>query len=185
MGKLVMVTGGSASGKSQFSEKLVREMESSLPEPKITYVATAEIYDAEIQNRVDRHVERRPQHWDTVEACHDLGTALTKLVSTEDIILLDSVSMYLSNKLLAADIDELSVSETISNSCDEFSKCIDYIKNEKATVVMVTDEVGWGLVPTEFLGRAFKDLVGEVNQLIAKRSDEAYLVVSGLAQKLK
>jgi len=190
MGELIMVTGGSASGKSDFSEKLVKELDIK-SESKVTYIATAEIHDDELEQRIIKHRERRPKHWKTVEACHDLVSPLKELVETEEIILLDSLTMFLSNKLLSSKIDDNALTDENAlenlffHVSDEMDQCINLIKKGKATVVVVTDEVGWGIVPSNFLGRTFKDLVGKANQILGSNSDEAYLVISGLPQKIK
>lgn len=184
MGELILVTGGSASGKSAFSEQIVKKFDNAARK-KITYIATAEIYDEELRQRVIEHRERRPEHWKTVEACYDLVSPLLELVKTEEVILLDSLSMYVSNKLVSHTVDKHTLSEVTAAVCEELNRCVNIIEKGKATVVVVTDEVGWGIIPSNFLGRAFRDLAGKANQILGRHADEAYLVVSGLAQKIK
>ncbi|WP_158212439.1 bifunctional adenosylcobinamide kinase/adenosylcobinamide-phosphate guanylyltransferase [Natranaerobius trueperi] len=183
MGKLILVTGGSASGKSKYAENLITEMERNFSNPKTTYIATAKMVDDEMKRRIKKHQERRPTHWNTELACYDLILPLKKLSKTEDNILLDSLSMYLSNKLLS--FDEKKTSELFSQVIKDLSEVSDICENSNSTVVIVTDEIGWGLIPANSMGRTFRDLLGEANQILASKASEVYLVVCGIPQRIK
>lgn len=194
MGKMVLVTGGAKSGKSAFAEKALESKEA------VCYLATGMTYseDAEWQEKVRLHRERRPKSWDTHEGFEDLG----KFISSQSYsyYLLDCVTMLTTNlffKLMAEhfsdkmDLDDRHfltkeeqrrMSEMIHK---ELRVLLTAIKSSEATVYLVTNEVGLGIVPENRLGRYFRDLLGNINQEIAKEASEVFVLFCGLAQRLK
>jgi len=164
---LTFVLGGARSGKSRYAEGLI----AALP-PPWAYMATAEAGDAEMAERIGAHRARRGTQWQTVEAPRDLAVALKACESMP--VLVDCLTLWLSNLMLAeADIDaEIAHLETA-------------LAAAKAPVVLVANEVGYGIVPNYPLGRRFRDLQGVLNQLIAARADRVVLVVAGLPLAIK
>jgi len=165
--KLTLVLGGARSGKSRYAESLIAAFA-----PPWTYVATAEAGDAEMTARIAAHRSRRGAQWRTVEVPRDLAAALKSCRTMP--VLVDCLTLWLSNLLLAhADIDaELA---QLENALDAMT----------APAVLVANEVGYGIVPDNPLGRRFRDLQGVLNQRIAARADRVALVVAGLPLAVK
>ena len=179
MGKIVLVTGGARSGKSTYAEKLARECN----EGQVTYVATAQVFDEEMKDRVKSHRERRPESWTTIEAPFDLENSLKDQVDKSQVILIDCVTVYISNKLMKY-WDEWD-KEHEEKILKEIEKLGQAFKKGDADVIFVSNEVGFGLVPENKMGRIFRDMAGRVNQVIAEYSDEVYLVVAGIPKRFK
>ncbi|UMZ73143.1 bifunctional adenosylcobinamide kinase/adenosylcobinamide-phosphate guanylyltransferase [Natranaerofaba carboxydovora] len=178
MSKLILVTGGARSGKSDYAEQLAKE--SPLP---VSYVATAEPHDEEMKRRIEVHRERRPIDWETIEEPLYLFHRFNSLCKKKQLILVDCVTVYLSNKLMKYWDKWDERFETFV--LEEFKKMIDIIKKNEAETIFVTNEVGFGLVPEHKMGRVFRDLAGRANRIIAESSDEVYLVISGIPTQIK
>jgi adenosylcobinamide kinase / adenosylcobinamide-phosphate guanylyltransferase len=168
---LSLVLGGARSGKSRYAESLV----SGLPPPwqaPWNYVATAEPGDAEMAERIASHRARRGASWRTIEAPRDLAGSLQAAPAAP--VLVDCLTLWLSNLMLAgADIDA------------EMERLDHALAAAAAPVVMVANEVGYGIVPDHPLGRRFRDIQGVLNQRVAARADRVVLVVAGLPLALK
>ena len=168
---LTFVLGGARSGKSRYAEALI----AALPppsKPPWAYIATAEAGDAEMAERIGTHRARRGAQWRTVEAPRDLAAAL-KAGGTAPV-LIDCLTLWLSNLMLAeADIEA------------EVARLENALAAAAAPVVVVANEVGYGIVPDHPLGRRFRDLQGVLNQRIASRADRVVLVVAGLPLAVK
>jgi adenosylcobinamide kinase / adenosylcobinamide-phosphate guanylyltransferase len=169
--KLSLVLGGARSGKSRYAESLI----AALPPPwqaPWNYVATAEPGDAEMAERIASHRARRGASWHTIEAPRDLAGSLQAAKAAP--ILVDCLTLWLSNLMLVnADIDA------------EMARLDDALGAAAAPIVMVANEVGYGIVPDHPLGRRFRDLQGVLNQRIAARADRVVLMVAGLPLALK
>jgi adenosylcobinamide kinase/adenosylcobinamide-phosphate guanylyltransferase len=167
-GLVTLVLGGARSGKSRYAESLIE----ALPPPWI-YLATAEARDAEMAERIAVHRARRGPSWQTVEAPHDLAGAL-KAAPAEAAVLVDCLTLWLSNRLLAeADMDR------------EIERFEAALVEQKGMVVLVSNEVGAGIVPDNALARRFQDLQGTLNQRIAARASRVVFMVAGLPLQLK
>jgi adenosylcobinamide kinase / adenosylcobinamide-phosphate guanylyltransferase len=186
MGKLILVTGGAKSGKSLSAKRLV----SSLGE-HVVYVATAEAFaDPEMSERIERHQARRPATWTTVEAPYDLRPALVVVPDAVDAILIDCLTLWASNRLLAlGDPDDpdwwSSVGVLERALIEETEALLSAARAVRWPLVLVTNEAGYGVVPSTPLGRAFRDLLGAVTQRVAALSDAVFLVVAGIGMELK
>ncbi|MGL5624937.1 bifunctional adenosylcobinamide kinase/adenosylcobinamide-phosphate guanylyltransferase [Cetobacterium sp.] len=186
MGKIIYITGGARSGKSSFAEKKVFESEKE----KI-YIATAISFDEEMKERVRLHKIQRGEDWITIEGYKNISNILSEYKNLNKIILLDCLTnMVTNNMIMDRDVDwdkitQESLRDIESEIKDEVQDLIDFIKDSSLDMIVVSNEVGMGLVPPYALGRYFRDIGGRMNQLVAKESDEAYLVVSGLELKLK
>jgi len=159
---LTLVLGGARSGKSRFAEGLLaREA------PPWSYVATAEALDAEMVARIAAHRARRPGAWQTLEAPHDLARLLTSI--ERGAVLVDCLTLWLSNRMLAeADVGA------------EITQLEDILVKRRNPLVLVSNEVGLGVVPDNALARAFRDRQGELNQRVALQADRVVLMVAGL-----
>jgi adenosylcobinamide kinase / adenosylcobinamide-phosphate guanylyltransferase len=164
---LTLVLGGARSGKSSYAEGLI----AALP-PPWAYVATAEAGDHEMAARIRAHRARRGPSWRTIEAPRDLTTALAACERMP--VLIDCLTLWLSN-LLLADADFETEVEGLEKA----------LAAAVAPAVLVSNEVGSGIVPDHALGRRFQDLQGLLNQRIAARADRVVLMVAGLPLALK
>lgn len=173
-GKLIFVTGAARSGKSFFAEKMAEELDG-----KVTYIATCVPGDDEMLDRVARHQARRPVHWHTVEEAFDPARVIQEFDRSGHIFLLDCLTLLVSNLILQTDSpSEEQVLETIS----ELAK-VSY--ESAADVIIVSNEVGWGIVPDDPLSRLYRDIIGRANQTIAQYADEAYITIAGIPVELK
>ncbi len=176
---LILILGGARSGKSTQAEKLARERQTP-----VLYVATAQAGDEEMAARIARHRAQRPAHWITLEAPRAIGTAIRSSGVRAPVVLIDCLTLLASNiiaplpepieheeaeKLLNAEIDELL---TIYAAGD-------------AVWIIVSNEVGLGLVPPYPLGRIYRDILGKANQRLAAVADEVLFMVAGLPLKVK
>lgn len=178
-GKIVLVTGGARSGKSTFAERYAAR--GGRP---VAYIATAQIYDDEMKERVSIHQSRRPANWPTFEAPYNADEAMAKAVQSAKTVLFDCLTLYTSNLLLAPDAptDREERRQSVLNGIE---KLLARAKQGNCDVIFVTNEVGLGIVPDNALAREYRDVAGLVNQKVAANADEVYLVVSGLAVELK
>ncbi|WP_142414646.1 bifunctional adenosylcobinamide kinase/adenosylcobinamide-phosphate guanylyltransferase [Hathewaya massiliensis] len=182
MSKITLVTGGSRSGKSTFAENILKDYD------EVLYIATAIVTDKEMEDRIKRHREERNNLWETHEGYKNLDLALEKY--NKKYVLLDCVTVMTTNFLFEKEIDFDNFSkEDMDNMVnyikEEFRKLIEKARELNIELVMVTNEVGWGIVPEYRLSRIFRDIAGFINQYIAKLADEVYLVSCGLPLKLK
>lgn len=176
-GKIVLVTGGSRSGKSRFAEEYVAALGG-----RAAYIATAQVLDGEMADRVALHRARRPSGWQTFEAPYRADEVLAR--TGADAVLFDCLTLYVSNLLLAPDAPAAprERSELVSG---RIGALVGAARASEATVVFVTNEVGAGIVPDNALAREFRDLAGLANQQVAAAAAEVYLVVSGIAVDIK
>lgn len=166
--RLGLVVGGARSGKSGLAERLV----TATSRPR-RYIATAEAWDDEMRDRIARHRADRGADWITVEAPLDLCTALAK-AAPEEVVLIDCATLWLTNHLLAEhDLDA------------EGSALLAALSTCPAPVTVVSNEVGWGIVPENALARRFRDAQGRLNQRIAAQADLVIGVMAGLPMVLK
>ena len=175
MGKIILVTGGARSGKSSFAEKLALK----LGDGRAAYVATAQIFDDEMNFRVKLHQSRRGENWQTFEAPFAADEKISEAAKTFDAILFDCVTLYVSNFLCAADVDDEKF--LYDNLRELIQKLIDAAKTSEATTIFVSNEVGAGIVPENKLARRFRDLSGLANQMLAAEAEKVFLTVAGLA----
>lgn len=177
MGRIVLVTGGARSGKSRFAEQYAASFGDS-----IAYIATAQVLDAEMQDRVTLHRNQRPAEWQTFEAAVAAEQAINKAAEFNAIIF-DCLTIYTSNLLL----NERSVDLELRrhNVLCQIDLVLQAATDNLAPVVFVTNEVGQGIVPDNALSREYRDLAGWVNQKVAAAAAEVYLVVCGVPVELK
>lgn len=178
-GKIVLVTGGARSGKSTFAEEYAAKSGR-----KVAYIATAQIYDDEMRERVNLHQSRRPASWKTFEAPYRADEAMLKAVQAAEMVLFDCLTLYTSNLLLAPAAPQ-NREERRQVVLDNIDKLLASARQGECDVIFVTNEVGLGIVPDNALAREYRDVAGLVNQKVAANADEVYVVVCGLAVELK
>ena len=169
--RFVLVTGGARSGKSRFAKARLGEL---APGGPWRYVATAEAGDDEMAARIARHRARRGPEWRTREAPRDLAAALAGRDDGAAGILVDCITLWVTNLLLADYSDDGIVAAAAALP-----------RAVAVPTIVVTNEVGAGIVPDNPLARRFRDLAGLVNQRLAAASDEAWLVAAGLPLRLR
>ncbi|MBT9173395.1 MAG: Bifunctional adenosylcobalamin biosynthesis protein CobP [Syntrophomonadaceae bacterium] len=184
-GKIIFITGGARSGKSTLAEKLAENRGGP-----VAYIATAGVLDAEMAERVKQHRERRPAAWLTIEETLSLSCALGKVPESVRVVIVDCLTLWLTNRLLqgwepnagACAGAEADQEKTILAELDAFLRLL---PARPFQTVLVSNEVGCGIVPESGLVRTFRDLAGRANQLAAARADAVYLTVAGLPLLLK
>jgi adenosylcobinamide kinase/adenosylcobinamide-phosphate guanylyltransferase len=179
--KIVIVLGGSRSGKSEFAEGLVGKRD------RVTYIATLSAGDNEMARRVDTHRARRPEAWQTVEEPCRLAQRIAEIDSEPGVIIVDCLSGWLSNLLLKEDSwaennSTRNQEEILMSEVEELGRILLRVKS---TVIIVSSEVGMGIVPAYSMGRLFRDVNGRANRYLVGIADEAYLLLSGLPLNLK
>jgi len=170
--RLILLTGATRSGKSRLAVELARQFG-----PRILYLATCRPADDEMARRVARHRQARPPSWQTLEVAENLPDAISRVDGTLDGVLLDCLTLYVARLVSRKASDEVILKQ-IRTLCET-------LRRAPLPMVVVTNEVGWGVVPTSRSGRRFRDLAGLANQLVAQAADEVYLVIAGLPLCLK
>ena len=179
MGKIILVTGAARSGKSTFAEQYVAKYGKN-----IGYIATAQVLDEEMRFRVALHRKRRPANWTTYEAPFDTHLALKEAGKNCDMVLFDCLTMFLSNILCT--MENLESSERNYQVVKEkLDLLIAQAQENEGTTVLVSNEVGSGIVPDNRMAREYRDISGLVNQTVAKVADSVYLVVCGIPVDVK
>lgn len=181
---LILVTGGARSGKSAWAEQRATEL-STISGGGVTFIATAEVRDMEMRLRVAQHRKSRPRTWKTIEAPTGIAAALLSKAKLEpgSVLLLDCVTMLVSNIMTGERaMNEPSKAEQAVQA--ELRAVLRIARERKTTVIMVTNELGAGIVPDNELSRNYRDVVGRINQWLAAQAEGIWLVVSGLALPL-
>ncbi|HWB97490.1 MAG TPA: bifunctional adenosylcobinamide kinase/adenosylcobinamide-phosphate guanylyltransferase [Bryobacteraceae bacterium] len=172
---LTFIIGGARSGKSRFAQSLCS------PGARVVYLATARVEDDEMRARVERHRADRPSHWRTIEEPLAIAGAVQSVCGDADFILLDCLTVWLGN--LCWEYRERPDAERESRACGEIDALA--AAGAHCEIVLVSNEVGWGIVPEHPLGRQFRDLQGLVNQRTAALADRVFLTVAGIPIGIK
>lgn len=179
MGQLTLVLGGARSGKSDFAQQLAQELGGE----QVLYVATADAGDEEMQQRIEKHRQERPAAWRTLEVQRGVGPAILEQAGDAKVILLDCLTILVSNLVVGADDSVVSEAEDkVAAEVDGLRACAEQLPGH---LIVVSNEVGMGLVPVYPLGRAYRDLLGWANQALARQADEVYLLVAGIPLGVK
>jgi len=177
MAHTVFITGGARSGKSSFAEKRALEFGASLG-----YLATAQTLDEEMNERVRRHQKRRGDEWHTIEEPIHLSQALARCDGHYQAILVDCITLWLSNLLLSYEESGKDCEELIQ---EDVQRLKNTLHGMTTPVILVSNEVGQGIVPDNGLARLFRDIAGLTNQVLAAAANEVHVVISGIPLKLK
>ena len=177
--RLTLITGGARSGKSAFAERLAAQGK------RVLFVATAEALDDDMARRIAAHRGSRPAEWDTLEEPRSLPEAIRRKAagadSPYDTIIVDCLTIWVSNLLLLHEGN----ADAEARIVEAAKKLLDVRASSDASWIVVTNEVGLGVVPSSSLGRTYRDALGRVNSLVASRADKVYLMAAGLALDLK
>ena len=191
MGKLTLILGGARSGKSTYAEERAKDAGGD----SVLYVATSETKDEEMQQRVEKHRADRPSGWETVEASRNVAQAIRQERSAAKVILLDCMTFLVANHLMDAAAPEDDPFDAPSSDpfdaqieadvVAEVEAIIAYMNESDAEILVVSNEVGLGVVPPYELGRAYRDILGRANQVLARHADEVLLLVAGIPMQVK
>jgi len=179
--ELILVLGGARSGKSAFALKLTQEAGG-----RLLYVATAQPGDDEMRCRIARHRRARPRSWRLLEEPLAVGAAVAPLLDDADIVLIDCLTIWVSNLVLSAlpggivgGPVEAAAAERVVD--EAIGALLQSYRDGTASFIVVSNEVGLGLVPEHPLGRLYRDVLGRANQRVAAQADKVYLLVAGMA----
>ena len=171
-GSVTLVLGGVRSGKSRYAQQLAEQSR------RVMFVATAKISDEEMQKKIARHREERPADWTTVEEPLELTRVLTHQQVDCDVIVVDCLTIFAANLLEEEGDNDDAIEQRIEGFCAA-------LQSAACSVVLVSNEVGSGVVPAYSSGRRYRDLLGEINQRVAQIADDMVLMVAGLPLALK
>lgn len=189
MGKLIFVTGGARSGKSCWAEELAAKAGR-----RVVYLATCVPQDEEMTARVKLHQQRRPAAWLTVEEPLEVAGVISRVAPQAEAILVDCLTLWLTNRLFAGrpllgeadfNLADLDLDQLAPDILAQADAMVEAARASRATVVIVSNEIGLGIVPGAPLSRLYRDLLGWVNQRVAARADEVYLVTAGIPIEIK
>jgi len=179
----ILITGGARSGKSRFAQELALK----LGKP-VLFVATAEAGDEEMRHRIEEHQKNRPSDWSTLEVTTHVGSQISQNIGRAQVVIVDCITLLVNNIFsqygdqASQPIDASIIEPELMAEISELVGCINHTN---ASFIMVTNEVGMGLVPANQVGRLYRDLLGKANQMLAEVADEIYLMVAGLPVPIK
>jgi adenosylcobinamide kinase / adenosylcobinamide-phosphate guanylyltransferase len=171
-GSVTLVLGGARSGKSRYAQQLAEQSR------RVLLVATAKATDDEMRAKIDRHRKDRPKEWLTVEEPLELARVLAEHELGCEVIVVDCLTIFAANLLEAEGENDVVIGDRVEALCGSLSAV-------QCAVVLVSNEVGSGVVPEYPLGRRYRDLLGEINQRVARIADDVVLMVAGLPLALK
>ncbi len=173
MGKIYLITGGAASGKSKFANTLAE----SLGGNAVAYIATAQSLDQEMAKKIVLHKKYRNKKWRVYEESEDLYGLIIKLKNMKSVILIECVSLFISNLMIKG----LNSRKILKN----IKLLMASLKARESDSIVVTNEVGQGIVPDNNLAREYREVLGNSNQIISQCASIVYFVVSGIPLKIK
>ncbi len=180
MAQITLLLGGARSGKSSYAIQLAK----IFGDPVI-YLAPGVPCDEEMKDRIKKHKEARSQSWETIEEPLDIDTVLKRLQNYPGLILLDDLSFWVSNLLHHYQQQGKERNQLKEEVLNRVKNTISIAQEIKPDLIIVSNEVGMGVVPKTNLGRIYRDVLGRVNQLAADHADQVYLMVAGLPVKVK
>lgn len=186
MKNIILITGGSRSGKSAYAEELAKKTKLG-----VLYIATSIPFDDEMKDRVKKHKARRPDTWHTFEGYKGLKQVFHNNEMLFDTILLDCITIMVTNLMFEQagdsfdELDNEAIDKMEKEILYEVSDFLDAAEESSKTTIIVTNEIGCGIVPEYKISRVFRDIAGKVNQYIASRAEEVHMVVCGIPIKIK
>ncbi len=179
----ILITGGTRSGKSSFATKLAARLGD-----RVLFVATATAGDDEMRRRIEQHRRERPPTWRTLETPDEVGELTAATIGDAEVVVVDCLTMLVSNLLeqssdpTSGEIDDAAAEAAVYQEIEGIGDCI---RGSRAKFIIVSNEVGLGIVPANAMSRVYQDLLGKTNQAIAEIVDEVYLLVAGQPLRIK
>jgi len=179
MSKITLILGGARSGKSSHALQLAEESRKS-----VTFIATAQAFDDEMSARIQKHKAERPVAWQTLELPLGIASNISQIRS--DVVILDCMTLWVTNLMMQFVQDELVNEATfVQTAKTETENLLTTIKNSEKQWLIVSNEVGLGLVPPYQMGRVYRDALGWVNQRLAQKADAVRFMVAGIPMHVK
>ncbi len=181
--KSILIIGGARSGKSRFAQRLALESGEA-----VLFVATATAGDEEMRQRIEQHRQTRPASWPTLEVTTHIARRIRQKIGKAQTVIIDCIPLLVSNifsQYIDQDSEQIDAPLIEQKVTGEIGELVDGISQIDASFIIVTNQVGAGLVPANKMGRLYRDLLGKANQLLAEEADEVYLMVAGLAVPVK
>jgi len=182
--KIILILGGARSGKSLFAQQLATELGE-----RVLFIATGAPLDEEMRRRIAHHRRARPGHWRTVEASRGIAQAIKEHRGDADVVIMDCLSLLVANLISpthdAVELEKVNYDAVEKEMSAELEGLVTLAEDLPLRLIIVSNEVGMGLVPVYPVGRAYRDLLGRANQFIARHADRVYLVVAGIPLELK
>ncbi len=181
MGRLTLILGGARSGKSQMAQDTALSTGEA-----VLFVATGEALDREMLQRIEEHRGSRPSGWRTLEAPCDVGRQIMGLAGDARVIIVDCLTLLVSNVIgRCGPPEEVDAGVASRAVAEEIGRLVSCIEEVPAAFIVVSNEVGLGLVPDNRLGRIYRDCLGRANRELAQRAETVYLMVAGIPMVLK
>ena len=180
--KKYLITGGARSGKSNFAQDMALQKGGN-----VLFVATAEAGDEEMQRRIKKHKKSRPAEWATLETTGNIGNKIKQNVSDTNLVIIDCITMLINNifSQYAHQTEPINSELLEKKVIDEINALTECMNSVSASFIIVTNEIGLGLVPADPSSRLFRDVLGKANQILANNADVVYLMVAGLPLRIK
>jgi len=179
MGELTFILGGARSGKSSYAQKLAEDSGKS-----VTFLATAQAFDEEMSARIQKHRAERPMHWETLEVPLGIASHVKRVKS--EVVILDCITLLVSNLMMQFVKDDLVDEVPFMQSVQiEMNGLLSAIRASNQHWIIVSNEVGLGLVPPYQMGRVYRDLLGWANQSLAHEADQVIFMVAGIPMVIK
>lgn len=178
-----MLLGGARSGKSRYAQELAAKMAD-----KVLFVATAEAGDEDMRRRIQNHRRDRPDAWHTLEAPTRIGSRIEYEIKDEQLVVIDCITLLLNNLFCRYDEKQF---ETVDDSIiekdvlSEVGRLLECLEKVKASFIIISNEVGLGIVPDNRMGRLYRDFLGRANQKLAQSADEVYFLIAGIPLRVK
>jgi adenosylcobinamide kinase / adenosylcobinamide-phosphate guanylyltransferase len=181
--KIILLLGGARSGKSHYAQECARQSGE-----KVLFVATATAGDEDMRLRIAKHKKDRPSTWRTLEAATNVGKQIEADAGDAQLVVIDCITLLVNNIFSRYDekqfktIDDAVLEQEVTAEISQIRNCL---KKVDASFIIVSNEVGLGLVPDNRMGRLYRDMLGRANQMLAQSADEVYLLVAGIPLRVK
>jgi len=183
MGRTTLIIGGARSGKSRYAQELARKTSG-----RVLFVATAEAGDEEMRRRIEEHKKARPATWRTLEVQTNVGSRIRQEMGEAQVVIVDCIALLVNNilqpyyKVEGGRVELKDIEKAVA---DEISALLQCFTQVKASFIVVSNEVGTGIVPVDGISRLYRDLLGKANQMLAQQADEVLMMVAGIPLSLK
>jgi len=174
---MTFILGGARAGKSRFAQELAAKLKK-----RVLFVATCEPLDEEMNARIKAHQRSRPRDWKTLEVPTDVAKAMKGKIGDAEVVILDCLTLLISNLIGTEEADAKTLEKKVNAELEDL---IAFMRTTEAHFIIVSNEVGLGVVPPYRAGRIYRDVLGTANQMLARDADEVYFMVAGIPIQIK